>query len=40
MIENKAGKIAYIAGHLSPIEQPEAFNMAVIDYLKQEKFIL
>ena len=27
------------AGHLSPLEQPEAFNMAVIDYLKQEKLI-
>jgi pimeloyl-ACP methyl ester carboxylesterase len=27
------------AGHLSPIEQPEVFNGAVIDYLKQEKLI-
>ena len=27
------------AGHLSPLEQPEAFNRAVIDYLKQEKLI-
>ncbi|OQW98927.1 MAG: hypothetical protein BWK74_03425 [Desulfobacteraceae bacterium A6] len=27
------------AGHLSPIEQPEAFNLAVIDYLKREKLI-
>jgi len=27
------------AGHLSPLEQPEAFNIAVIDYLKQEKLI-
>jgi pimeloyl-ACP methyl ester carboxylesterase len=27
------------AGHLSPIEQTEAFNMAVIDYLKKEKLI-
>ncbi|RPH52325.1 MAG: alpha/beta hydrolase [Desulfobacteraceae bacterium] len=27
------------AGHLSPIEQPELFNRAVIDYLKQEKLI-
>ena len=27
------------AGHLSPIEQPEAFNRAVIDYLKQGKLI-
>jgi pimeloyl-ACP methyl ester carboxylesterase len=27
------------AGHLSPLEQPEAFNMAVIDYLKRAKLI-
>jgi pimeloyl-ACP methyl ester carboxylesterase len=27
------------AGHLSPLEQPEAFNRAVIDYLKKEKLI-
>jgi pimeloyl-ACP methyl ester carboxylesterase len=27
------------AGHLSPIEQPEAFNRAVIDYLKRGKLI-
>lgn len=27
------------AGHLSPLEQPEAFNRAIIDYLKQEKII-
>jgi len=27
------------AGHLSPVEQPEAFNRAVIDYLKREKLI-
>ncbi|MDP3286478.1 MAG: alpha/beta hydrolase, partial [Desulfobacterales bacterium] len=27
------------AGHLSPLEQPEAFNMAIIGYLKQEKLI-
>jgi len=27
------------AGHLSPLEQPEAFNRAVIDYLKQEKLV-
>ncbi|MBU1180591.1 MAG: alpha/beta hydrolase [Proteobacteria bacterium] len=28
------------AGHLSPLEQPEAFNRAVTDFLKQEKLIL
>lgn len=28
------------AGHLSPLEQPEAFNRAVIDFLKQGKLIL
>jgi len=28
------------AAHLSPLEQPEAFNRAVIDFLKQEKLIL
>ena len=28
------------AGHLSPLEQPEAFNRAVIDFLKQEKLII
>jgi len=28
------------AGHLSPLEQPEAFNRAVTDFLKQGKFIL
>jgi len=28
------------AGHLSPLEQPEAFNKAVTDFLKQEKLIL
>jgi len=27
------------AGHLSPLEQPEAFNTAIIGYLKQEKLI-
>jgi len=27
------------AGHLSPLEQPEVFNIAVTDYLKQEKLI-
>lgn len=27
------------AGHLSPLEQPEAFNRAVLDYLKEGKFI-
>jgi pimeloyl-ACP methyl ester carboxylesterase len=27
------------AGHLSPIEQPEVFNRAVIDYLKRGKLI-
>lgn len=27
------------AGHLSPIEQPEAFNRAVIDHMKQGKLI-
>lgn len=27
------------AGHLSPLEQPDAFNRAVIDYLIQEKLI-
>jgi len=38
-------KNAYItdikeAGHLSPLEQPEAFNRAVIDFLRQEKLII
>jgi pimeloyl-ACP methyl ester carboxylesterase len=28
------------AGHLSPLEQPEAFNRAVNDFLKQGKLIL
>ncbi len=28
------------AGHLSPLEQPEAFNRAITDFLKQEKLIL
>ncbi|RPJ15704.1 MAG: alpha/beta hydrolase [Desulfobacteraceae bacterium] len=28
------------AGHLSPLEQPETFNRAVTDFLKQEKLIL
>jgi pimeloyl-ACP methyl ester carboxylesterase len=28
------------AGHLSPLEQPEAFNRAVTDFLKQGKLIL
>lgn len=28
------------AGHYSPLEQPEAFNKAVTDFLKQEKLIL
>ncbi|MDP3286262.1 MAG: alpha/beta fold hydrolase [Desulfobacterales bacterium] len=28
------------AGHLSPLEQPEAFNKVVTDFLKQEKLIL
>ena len=27
------------AGHLSPLEQPEAFNRAIIDYLKKGKLI-
>ena len=27
------------AGHLSPIEQPEAFNRAVIEYLKRQELI-
>lgn len=27
------------AGHLSPLEQPEEFNMAIIGYLKQENLI-
>ena len=28
------------AGHLSPLEQPEAFNRAVVDFLRNQKLIM
>jgi len=28
------------AGHLSPLEQPEVFNRAVVDFLRNQKLIM